>query len=74
MRKLPFVLAAATLMAVMASTQIGYAATARQWQVQRTPSAEILRVHASAQLSIQQALEQPTLPDAAPGTVVRWRV
>lgn len=74
MRKLPFLLAAATVMAVLTSAHIDYAASARQWQVQRTPSAEILRFDAANELRISQALEQPTLPDAVPGEVVRWRV
>jgi hypothetical protein len=67
MRKLlPVMFAAATVMAVVSTAHAQYTAIAGQLQVQRTQSAEILRVHASVSLVVEQALAQPTLPDFVP--------
>lgn len=38
-----------------------YSALAREMQIQRTPSAEILKQHAMHQASVERALEQPAL-------------
>ncbi len=63
MRKLfPALLAASFAFAVVATTQLTYAAAAADFQTQRTPSAEILRFHAVMQATMQRALDQPTLP------------
>lgn len=68
MRKLPVLLVFATVAAMGFSMQGDYALAARQAQIHQTPSAEILRQHASAAAMMERALEQPTL-SAEP---VRW--
>ena len=63
MRKLlPVLFAAATVMAVVSTAHAQYRVLAKQAVVLRNPSAEILKVHASMNVEITQALENPTLP------------
>ena len=62
MRKLPVLVAALTVVAVTLSSGASYAAIAHQLQVQRTDSAEILKVHARTQATMDEALNQPDLP------------
>ncbi len=63
MRKLmPVLFAAATVMAVISTAHAQYQVLARQGVVVRNPSAEILKVHASVQVEMRQALDEPTLP------------
>lgn len=62
MRKLPLLLAT-TLLAVGAfSAHASYAGVVRAIQIDRTPSALILKVHAQVQATLERALEHPDLP------------
>ncbi|MGE5186969.1 MAG: hypothetical protein ACM31C_33185 [Acidobacteriota bacterium] len=63
MRKLlPALFAAATVMAVVSTAHAQYQVLARQALVLRNQSAEILRVHASVNVEMRQALDETTLP------------
>ncbi len=63
MRKLvPVLFAAATVMAVVSTAHAQYQVLARQAIVVRNHSVELLKVHASVNVEMTQALEQPTLP------------
>ena len=55
-------LAAISLAAITMSSHAAYADIAHQMQVQRTPSAEILKVHATVHATMEAALDQPTVP------------
>lgn len=46
-----------------AAVQGDYSALAREMQIQRTPSAEILKQHAMREASAERAQEQPLLPE-----------
>jgi hypothetical protein len=68
MRKLtPLFVVAALGAAVVLSSGAPYELAARQLQINRTPSVEILKAHATQQAMLDQALERPTLP---PGMVI----
>jgi hypothetical protein len=62
MRIMPALAAAMTVAAITMSAGASYAAEARHLQVQRTDSAEVLRLHANAQVMMEQALTQPDFP------------
>lgn len=62
MRIMPVLAAAMTVAAITMSAGASYAAVARDLQVQRTDSAEVLRLDAHAQIAMEQALTQPDLP------------
>lgn len=62
MRMIPAVLAALTVVAITMSPQASYAQMARLGQIEQNPSAEILKLHASNQATMEQALTQPDLP------------
>ncbi len=59
---LPVVLAAMTVAAIALSPQAAYAQMARFGQIDHTPSAEILKLHASNQATMDEALTRPDLP------------
>lgn len=68
MRKtLPVFMAVALGAAMVLSSGADYELAARQMQIHRTPSAEILKLHATQQAVLDHALERPTLP---PGMVI----
>ena len=69
MRKLtPLLFAAATMVAVVSTAHAQYQVLAQQAIVLRNQSAEILKVHASVHVEMQQTLDAPTLPPfALPG-------
>jgi len=56
------VVAAMSLAAITMSSHAAYADIAHEMQVQRTPSAEILKVHATVHATMEAALDQPTVP------------
>lgn len=63
MRKLlPALFAAATVMAVVSTAHAQYQVLARQALVVRNNSLEIFKVHASVNVEMRQALDEPTLP------------
>jgi hypothetical protein len=62
MRIMPVLAAAMTVAAITMSAGASYAAAAQRLQVQRTDSAEVFRMHANAQLMMEQALTQPDFP------------
>jgi hypothetical protein len=63
MREIPFlVLAVALGAATVMSSAADYDLAARTMHIQRTPSAEVLKVRATQQAVLEQALERPTLP------------
>ena len=49
------------------SAGASYASVAQHLQVQRTESAEVLRLHANAQATMEAALTQPELPPFVSG-------
>lgn len=55
-------LVAAAMAGSVGAMQGHYDAVAREMQIQRTPSAEILKIHAMHEASAERALEQPALP------------
>jgi hypothetical protein len=59
---LPVVLAALTVVAITMSPQASYAQMVRFGQIERTPSAEVLKLHASNQATMDEALTHPDLP------------
>lgn len=64
MRKLVTLsLVAAALGGGFATMQGAYSAHAREMQIQRTPSAEVLKQHALHQARAERAREQPLLPE-----------
>ena len=65
MRTFPVVMAALTVAAITLSPQAGYAQMVHFGQINHTPSAELLKLHASNQATIEQALTQPDLPPFA---------
>lgn len=58
----PVVMAALTVAAIALSPQAAYAQMVRFGQIDHTPSAEILKLHASTQATMEEALTQPDLP------------
>lgn len=48
--------------AITMSSHAAYADIAREIQAQRTPSAEILKVHATVHATMEAALDQPSVP------------
>ena len=63
MRKLmPVLFAVATVMAVVSTAHAQYQVLAQQARVLRNPSVEIFKVHASVNVEMMQALDQPTVP------------
>jgi hypothetical protein len=65
MRKIGSLLfAAATVVAVIGTAHAQYSLYARQVQVQRVSSSEVLRQHAISISVIEVALDQPVMPDA----------
>ena len=67
MRIMPALAAAMTVAAITMSAGASFAAAAQHLQVQRTDSAEVLRLHANAQVMMEQALTQPDLPPFVTG-------
>jgi hypothetical protein len=67
MRIMPVLAAAMTVAAITMSAGSSYAAMARHLQVQQNESAEVLRLHANAQATMEQALTQPELPPFVTG-------
>lgn len=64
MRKLlTLSLIAAAIGGGFAAVHGDYSAVAREMQIQRTPSAEILKQHAMYQASAARAQDQPLLPE-----------
>ncbi len=59
---LPVVMAALTVVAITMSPAASYAQMVRFGQIERTPSAEVLKLHASNQATMQDALDHPDLP------------
>jgi hypothetical protein len=62
MRIMPVLAAAMTVAAITMSSGASYAAMARHLQVQQNDSADVLRLHANAQVLMEQALTQPEFP------------
>jgi len=62
MRIFPGVMAALVVTAIALSPQAGYAQMVRFGQIDQTPSAELLKLHASNQATMEQALDHPDLP------------
>ena len=58
----PVVMAALVVAAITVSPQAGYAQMVRFGHIERTPSAELLKLHASNEATMQEALNQPDLP------------
>lgn len=58
----PVVMAALTVAAITLSPQAGYSQMVRFGQINHTPSAELLKLHASNQATMEEALNQPDLP------------
>jgi len=56
------VVAAMSLAAITMSSHAAYADIAHEIHVQRTPSVEILKVHATVHATMEAALDQPTVP------------
>ena len=59
---LPVFMAALTVAAITMSPAAGYSQMVRFGQINHTPSAELLKLHASNQATMDQALTQPDLP------------
>lgn len=54
--------AAMSVAAITMSSHAAYADIARGMQAQRAPSAEILKVHATVNATMEAALDQPAVP------------
>jgi hypothetical protein len=67
MRIMPVLAAAMTVAAITMSAGAPYAAVAQHLRVQRNDSVEVLRLHANAQVTMEQALTQPELPPFVSG-------
>jgi hypothetical protein len=61
----PVVMAALTVAAITLSPAASYAQMVRFGQIEKTPSAEILKLHASNQATMEEALTHPDLPPFA---------
>jgi hypothetical protein len=58
----PVVLAALTVVAITLSPHAAYSDAVRMGQIQRTPSAEILKLHAGNQMMMASSLDHPDFP------------
>jgi hypothetical protein len=59
---LPVLATTLTVTAIILSSGAAYAQLAHQMHVNRTDSAEILKVHATVQATMQIAMDQPSVP------------
>jgi hypothetical protein len=59
---LPALAAAMTVTAIILSSGAAYAQLAHQMRAQQNESAEVLKVHATTQISMQATLDQPSVP------------